>query len=75
MYLDCGYGGWVGNDQRYDVQANPDAATGTPNFNYGGNGGSWCAPYKTWQRIYDYDFTEGLSEAQKKLVVEETTGT
>lgn len=69
MYLDCGYGGWVGNDQRYDVQANPDAAAGTPNFNYGGNGGSWCAPYKTWQRIYDYDFTAGLSDEQKKLVV------
>jgi len=66
MYLDCGYGGWVGNDQRYDVLVNPDAAT--PNFNWGGNGGSWCGPYKTWQRIYDYDFTHGLSDAQKKLV-------
>lgn len=69
MYLDCGYGGWVGNDQRYDVQVNPNATDGSPNFNYGGNGGSWCAPYKTWQRIYDYDFTEGLSDEQKKLVV------
>lgn len=69
LYLDCGYGGWVGNDQRYDVQVNPNAADGSPNFNYGGNGGSWCAPYKTWQRIYDYDFTEGLSDEQKKLVV------
>jgi len=69
LYLDCGFGGWVGNDQRYNVQANPDAASGTPNFNYGGNGGSWCAPYKTWQRIYDYDFTQGLSDEQKKLVM------
>lgn len=67
MYLDCGYGGWVGNDQRYNVQANPDAANA--NFNYGGNGGSWCAPYKTWQRIYDYDFTQGLNDTQKELVV------
>ncbi|KAF9731432.1 hypothetical protein PMIN06_003116 [Paraphaeosphaeria minitans] len=69
MYLDCGYGGWVGNDQRYDVQVNVNATDGSPNFNYGGNGGSWCAPYKTWQRIYDYDFTEGLSVEQKELVV------
>lgn len=68
MYLDCGYGGWVGNDQRYDVQVNPNATDGSPNFNWGGNGGSWCAPYKTWQRIYDFDFTQGLSAEQKKLV-------
>lgn len=69
MYLDCGHGGWVGNDPRYNVQSNPDAATGTPNFNYGGGGGSWCAPYKSWQRIYDYDFTAGLSEGEKKHVL------
>lgn len=68
MYLDCGYGGWVGNDQRYDVQVNPNASDGSPNFNWGGGGGSWCAPYKTWQRIYDFDFTQGLSAEQKKLV-------
>ncbi|CAI6338775.1 unnamed protein product [Periconia digitata] len=68
MYLDCGYGGWVGNDQRYDVLENPNATDLTPNFNWGGNGGSWCGPYKTWQRIYDYDFTHGLSDEQKKLV-------
>lgn len=64
MYLDCGYGGFVTNDPRYDVQSNPDAASGLANFNYGGNGGSWCAPYKTWQRIYDYDFTTNLTAAQ-----------
>ncbi|EED13414.1 beta-N-acetylhexosaminidase NagA, putative [Talaromyces stipitatus ATCC 10500] len=64
MYLDCGYGGFVTNDPRYNVQSNPDAATGLANFNYGGNGGSWCAPYKTWQRIYDYDFTTNLTDAQ-----------
>lgn len=69
MYLDCGYGGWVGNDQRYDVQVNPNATDGSPNFNWGAGGGSWCAPYKTWQRIYDYDFTQGLSDEQKKLVL------
>jgi hexosaminidase len=69
LYLDCGFGGWVTNDPRYDVMSNPDAATGNPNFNYGGNGGSWCAPYKTWQRIYDYDFTSGLTDGEKKHVI------
>jgi hexosaminidase len=68
MYLDCGYGGWVGNDDRYNVQVNPNATDLSPNFNYGAGGGSWCAPYKTWQRIYDYDFTQGLSDKQKALV-------
>jgi len=34
MYLDCGYGGWVSNDPRYNVQENPNATL--PNFNYGG---------------------------------------
>jgi hexosaminidase len=46
---------------------NPDL--NTPNFNYGGNGGSWCAPYKTWQRIYDYDFTTNLTVAQAQHVL------
>lgn len=64
MYLDCGFGGFVTNDPRYDVMVNPDAVDGLANFNYGGNGGSWCAPYKTWQRIYDYDFTANLTDAQ-----------
>ncbi|KAB8266264.1 glycoside hydrolase superfamily [Aspergillus pseudonomiae] len=67
MYLDCGHGGFVTNDPRYNVMSNPDA--NTPSFNYGGNGGSWCAPYKTWQRIYDYDFTLNLTETQAKHVI------
>lgn len=67
MYLDCGQGGFVSNDHRYNVMDNPDPDT--PNFNYGGNGGSWCAPYKTWQRIYDYDFTHNLTETQAKHVI------
>lgn len=67
IYLDCGYGGWVSNDPRYNVQTNPNNDT-TPSFNWGGTGGSWCAPYKTWQRIYDYDFTFNLTDAQKSLV-------
>ncbi|RJE23338.1 beta-hexosaminidase [Aspergillus sclerotialis] len=67
MYLDCGQGGWVGNDHRYNVMVNP--TPDTPNTNWGGDGASWCAPYKTWQRIYDYDFTQGLSDEQKKRVL------
>ncbi|KAJ3499673.1 hypothetical protein NLG97_g144 [Lecanicillium saksenae] len=69
LYLDCGFGGYVTNDPRYNVNENPDPTGATPSFNYGGIGGSWCAPYKTWQRIYDYDFTQGLSEAQAKHVI------
>ncbi|KAF2871048.1 glycoside hydrolase superfamily [Massariosphaeria phaeospora] len=69
MYLDCGFGGWVGNDARYNVMTNPNATDGAPNFNWGAGGGSWCAPYKTWQRIYDFDFTQGLTAAQKSLVM------
>jgi hexosaminidase len=69
IYLDCGFGGWVGNDPRYNVQINPNATDGSPNFNWGGGGGSWCAPYKTWQRIYDFDFTFNLTDTQKSLVM------
>ncbi|OJJ46082.1 hypothetical protein ASPZODRAFT_152309 [Penicilliopsis zonata CBS 506.65] len=67
FYLDCGYGGFVTNDPRYDVMANPDASV--PNFNYLGDGGSWCAPYKTWQRIYDYDFTTNLTDEQAAHII------
>ncbi|KAK6197401.1 mannosyl-glycoprotein endo-beta-N-acetylglucosamidase [Scheffersomyces amazonensis] len=62
FYLDCGYGGWITNDPRYlDIPANED-------FN-NGNGGSWCNPYKTWQRIYDYDFTANLTDAEAQHVL------
>lgn len=67
FYLDCGVGGYVTNDARYNDQVNPDLET--PNFNYGGGGGSWCAPYKTWQRIYSYDFTANLTAEQEKHVL------
>ncbi|KAJ6178188.1 beta-N-acetylhexosaminidase hex-Penicillium chrysogenum [Penicillium mononematosum] len=66
LYLDCGRGGYVTNDARYDVQSNTD---GGVNFNYGGNGGSWCAPYKTWQRIYDYDFLTNLTASEAKHII------
>ncbi|RLN40695.1 beta-hexosaminidase 2-like [Panicum miliaceum] len=67
-YLDCGHGGWVGNDSRYDVQ--DKEREGTPLFNDpGGTGGSWCAPFKTWQRIYDYDILHGLTEDEATRVL------
>ncbi|KAK9438595.1 N-acetylglucosaminidase [Metarhizium brunneum] len=70
MYLDCGNGGYVTNDPRYNApQSNPDATGATFSFNYGGPGGSWCAPYKTWQRIYDYDFTANLTSDQAKHII------
>ncbi|KAG0328650.1 hypothetical protein BGZ99_004920 [Dissophora globulifera] len=82
LYLDCGHGGWVTNDVRYNVNAPPalpqaiqDAFDANPSaysptsFNYGGIGGSWCAPYKSWQRIYDYDFTAGLTADEAKHVI------
>ncbi|KAI9290266.1 glycoside hydrolase superfamily [Umbelopsis sp. AD052] len=60
FYLDCGSGGWVQDDHRY---ISPDQkATPGDTFNYGGTGGSWCAPYKTWQRIYSFDMTKGIKK-------------
>lgn len=62
LYLDCGYGGWVTNDPRYvDIPDNEE-------FN-AGLGGSWCAPYKTWQRIYNYDFTQNLTDSEAAHIV------
>ncbi|KAL3537257.1 hypothetical protein ACH5RR_000623 [Cinchona calisaya] len=58
-YLDCGHGGWVGNGSRYNQP---------PGTNLG-NGGSWCAPFKTWQTIYNYDITYGLNIDEAKLVL------
>lgn len=36
--------GWLGNDPRYISPTQQQTADDT--FNYGGTGGSWCAPYK-----------------------------
>lgn len=69
FYLDCGNGGFMNNDPAYNVQTNPDPSGTEVSFNYGGQGGDWCAPYKTWQRIYDYDFTANLTHKQKKHVL------
>ncbi|KAJ6425014.1 hypothetical protein OIU84_025727 [Salix udensis] len=59
-YLDCGHGGFVGNDSQYD----PPPTSGNS-----GNGGSWCEPFKTWQTIYNYDIAYGLTPAETKLVL------
>jgi hexosaminidase len=67
FYLDCGNGGYIGNDPRYNELSNPNASI--PTFNYGGLGGSWCSPYKTFQRIYDYDFTFNLTEEEASHVI------
>ncbi|KAI4333228.1 hypothetical protein L6164_018063 [Bauhinia variegata] len=58
-YLDCGHGVYTGNNSNYDNQ-NGDST---------GNGGSWCGPFKTWQNIYNYDITYGLTEQEAKLVL------
>ncbi|KAL3537256.1 hypothetical protein ACH5RR_000622 [Cinchona calisaya] len=58
-YLDCGHGGWAGNDSRYNQP---------PGTNLG-NGGSWYAPFKTWQTIYNYDITYGMNIEEAKLVL------
>ncbi|KAF9193654.1 hypothetical protein BGZ51_002602 [Haplosporangium sp. Z 767] len=82
FYLDCGNGGWVTNDIRYNVNEPPELPAAikkafdenpssyyTASLNHLGDGASWCAPYKTWQRIYAYDFTKGLTEEEAKHVV------
>ncbi|KAK4487330.1 hypothetical protein RD792_006057 [Penstemon davidsonii] len=58
-YLDCGHGDFLGNDSEYNQP---------PGFDQG-NGGSWCGPFKTWQMIYNYDITYGLTEAESKMVL------
>lgn len=59
-YLDCGHGGFLGNDSLYDQPPEIQKAAG---------GGSWCSPFKTWQTVYNYDITEGLTEEEKELVL------
>ncbi|KAF6059869.1 Glycosyl hydrolase 20, catalytic domain family protein [Candida albicans] len=34
-----------------------------------GQGGSWCGPYKSYQRIYNFDFTANLTETEKNHVL------
>ncbi|KAL7604910.1 beta-hexosaminidase 2 [Lactuca sativa] len=58
-YLDCGHGDFTGNNSIYDQPPGTEQ----------GKGGSWCGPFKTWQLIYNYDITYGLTEAEAKLVL------
>jgi hexosaminidase len=48
----------VQNDTSY-ITPN-QSATADISSNFGGAGGSWCAPYKTWQRIYSFDMTYNI---------------
>lgn len=67
FYLDCGYGNWVFNDT--EVLDQNDPSPGTRSYNYGGDGGSWCGPYKSWQRIYNFDFMHTLTPHQQSHVL------
>ncbi|XP_037488970.1 beta-hexosaminidase 2-like [Triticum dicoccoides] len=58
-YLDCGHGDFVGNNSVYDDQRS----------DYKTDGGSWCGPFKTWQRVYDYDIAYNLTAEEAKLVI------
>ncbi|EFJ14804.1 hypothetical protein SELMODRAFT_423424 [Selaginella moellendorffii] len=75
LYLDCGRGDFLFNDSRFDqpnrtvVPPSLSITGDDASFNYGGSGGSWCAPYKTWQRIYDFDLAYGLTRQEAALVI------
>ncbi|KAI8373746.1 glycoside hydrolase superfamily [Blakeslea trispora] len=72
----------TGNDHSYDEQMAPEIPSEITkvlnkhnvmdNFrppNWGGSGGDWCSPFKTWQRIYSYDLTFNLTEAEAAYVL------
>ncbi len=65
LYLDCGFSSFLTNDPRIDV-----ISDGSDEFNYGkGAGGSWCGPYKSWQRLYDFEFLSNLTDDEKDHVI------
>ncbi|KAL0090287.1 glycoside hydrolase family 20 protein [Phycomyces blakesleeanus] len=81
-YLDCGHGQWSGNDTAVNEQSPPvikkplqkalEKYEGSDNYNpsnWGGSGGDWCSPFKSWQRMYIYDITYGLSKEETKYVL------
>ncbi|KAI9032754.1 glycoside hydrolase superfamily [Phycomyces nitens] len=81
-YLDCGHGQWSGNDTNVNEQSPPaikkplqkalEKYEGSDNYNpsnWGGSGGDWCSPFKSWQRMYAYDITYGLSKNETKNVL------
>lgn len=67
LYLSCGMGGWNPGDPRLTVQKDPNP--GQVSVNYGGNGGAPCAPYKSWQRMYSFDWNSQLNSEEQKHVV------
>ncbi|KAI7870723.1 glycoside hydrolase superfamily [Spinellus fusiger] len=81
-YLDCGRGQWSGNDtsieeqveppipkQVEDVMAKYSVSDNYNPSNWGGSGGDWCSPFKSWQRMYSYDITYGLGKNETKNVL------
>lgn len=71
LYLDCGFAGWLPNNPSFrEVEPLENQRNHkTCSFNYGGDGGSWCGPYKSWQRIYALDLTANLTSEEKKHVL------
>ncbi|KAI9487167.1 MAG: glycoside hydrolase superfamily [Benjaminiella poitrasii] len=81
-YLDCGHGGWGGNDTSYDEQVPseiPDdvavaleknnVADNYRTQNWGGPGGDWCSPFKSWQRVYSYDLAYNLTRDESENII------
>ncbi|KAI8880084.1 glycoside hydrolase family 20 protein [Backusella circina FSU 941] len=81
-YLDCGHGGWGGNDTSYDEQEKPkinpevsailekyELSDNYNTLNWGGPGGDWCSPYKSWQRVYSYDLEYNLTAKEAENVL------
>ncbi|CAM0136059.1 hypothetical protein VKS41_005555 [Umbelopsis sp. WA50703] len=84
-YLDCRSGNWNGNDTTVDEQVPPTipqplldyinnnypdfASDLIPSPNFGGVAGDWCAPFKSWQRVYSYDMTYNLTKTEAKSVL------
>lgn len=69
LYLDCGKGMHLAGDSRFLQQEDPDPEKKEASYNYRGDGGSWCAPYKTWQRIYAMDFHNTLTDEQLNHII------
>jgi hexosaminidase len=67
LYLSCGIGGWNPGDPRLNVQKDP--SPGEVSVNYGGNGGAPCAPFKSWQRMYNYDWNSQLTPEEQKHII------
>ena len=56
-YLDCGLGGWIDRDV-----SNPESPIKSPFLDY-------CAPYKNWREVLDYEPLKDIPKSQQHLVV------